>query len=150
MIVNFLKKKINKGLILSMLTVSFPIVFQLFYIRFISYEVDKALYGKFVLLQTLIAALSAIFLTVPSSAFARYFNETSNKQRFVNEFRTLLIPVNVIGVIAIALYGVFYGKFSFVAMLFVALIYVFSNLISIDRQAILQRIERKKYFCIKS
>jgi hypothetical protein len=74
-------------------------VFQFLYIRYVSYCVDKNIYGNFILLQTLIVALSYIFLQIPSQAYDRFYNEAKNKIEYINEFRTLLIFINILSVL---------------------------------------------------
>jgi O-antigen/teichoic acid export membrane protein len=101
-----------------------------------------------VLLQTLIAALSSIFLAVPSTAFSRYFNETSDKERFFNEFQTLLIPINLLGLIIIIPFFVVFKQLPFLLFIPIYIIYIFSNITAINRQTILQQIRREKYLYV--
>ena len=88
--------KIDKNLTITFLTVAIPILMQFIYIRYISYNVEKEIYGNFVLLQTIIVALSYIFIQIPSQAYDRFYNTTKNKIEFVNEFRTILIIVKLL------------------------------------------------------
>ena len=43
-----------------------------------SYNVEKEIYGNFVLLQTIIVALAYIFIQIPSQAYDRFYNTTKN------------------------------------------------------------------------
>lgn len=54
----------NKGILLTFNTVFFTVLFQFIFIRYASYEIDKEIYGNFVLLQTLIAGLSTVLLQI--------------------------------------------------------------------------------------
>ncbi len=53
---------INKNLYITIATVLIPIIMQFIYIRYVSYNVDKDDFGNFILISTLIAGLSKIFL----------------------------------------------------------------------------------------
>ena len=86
----------NKALLLTILTALVPLVFQVLYLRFISYEVDKKVYGEFIILSSFIYGLSQIFLSIPGQAFSRFYNTVENKTYFINEFRTYLIIINIL------------------------------------------------------
>lgn len=53
---------LTQRFIYTVSNVAIAILFQLFFIRYVSDNVDKAIYNEFVLLQTLVDALSVIFL----------------------------------------------------------------------------------------
>ena len=124
-------------------------IFQFIYIRYVSYYVDKEVYGNFILLQTLIVALSYIFLQIPSQAYDRFYNEAKDKVNYINEFRTLLIFINVLSFFVVLLYGYIIKKFSF-DILFIVFIYFFLlNNYSFNQKIFLLNLERKKYFYLK-
>ena len=89
----------NKGILLTFNTVFFTVLFQFIFIRYASYEIDKEIYGNFVLLQTLIAGLSTVLLQIPGQAFDRFYNESDNKTNFINQFRTYLIFINLLSLL---------------------------------------------------
>jgi len=138
----------NKGLIVTIATVGIPMLIQLYYIRYISYNVSEDLYGRYVLLLTLAAAMSSILLTIPSAAFVRYFNETKDKGRFVNEFRTVLIPINIISLVFMLLYYSVMPQFDLYVVLMMYLYVVFQNNTSLNKQIVLQGLRRNNYFVI--
>jgi len=143
-------KKINKNFIITVLTVLIPLIMQFIYIRYVSYEVDKTIYGNFILLQTLVTGLSYIFIQIPSQAYDRFFNTTTDKIEFVNEFRTLLIGINLLSLFFIILYGYVMKKFS-IEILFVIFIYfILLNNYSFNQKVFLLNLERKKYFFLKT
>ena len=76
--------KIDKNLTITFLTVVIPVLMQFIYIRYISYNVEKEIYGNFVLLQTIIVALSYIFIQIPSQAYDRFYNTTKNKIEYLS------------------------------------------------------------------
>jgi O-antigen/teichoic acid export membrane protein len=141
--------KKNKNLLVTVFTVLVPLLLQVFYIRYVSYNVDKDIYGNFVLLQTLIIALSYIFLQIPSSAYTRFYNESEDKTDFVNEFRSLLIIINILSLLVILIYGYFIEKFSLIVLGLIFIYFVLLNNYSFNQQIFLLNLERKKYFFMK-
>ena len=91
---------LNKSFLITILTVIFPILLQLVYIRYVSYHIDKNDFGDFVILSTFVVALSQIFLSIPSQSFMRFYH-MSEKIIFINEFRTYLIGVNTLSILFI-------------------------------------------------
>jgi O-antigen/teichoic acid export membrane protein len=140
----------NKSFLITILTVVIPMLLQFIYIRYVSYNVDKEVYGNFILLQTLIVALSYIFLQIPSQAYDRFYNEVKDRVNFVNEFRTTLIFVNIISIIIISIYGYMMQKFSFEVLFLIYLYFLLLNNYSFNQKVFLLNLERKKYFYLKT
>ncbi len=138
-----------KPIIISIFTVILPLLFQLAYVRYVSYQVDKNIYGDFVILITLISALSQIFLTIISGSFTRFFNTALNKTFFINEFRTLLIFINILSIFVFILYGVILQKYTFDILLILFVYFVIFNYFSFNKEISLLNLERKKYFILK-
>ena len=112
----------NKDFTITIFTVITTVAMQFLFIRYASYGISKVDYGNFVLLQTLIAGLSAVLLQIPGQSFDRFYNQSNNKLEFVNEFRTILFAINAISLVLIAVYGMIYTKFSF-EVLFLLFVY---------------------------
>ena len=127
-----------------------PVILQFLYIRYISYNVDKEVYGNFILLQTLVVALSYIFLQIPSQAYNRFYNEAKDKIAYINEFRTILIFVNIASIFVIVLYGYIMDKFSFDILIVVFIYFLLINNYSFNQNIFLLNLERKTYFYLKS
>lgn len=142
--------KINKSFFITILTVGIPLVLQLIYIRYVSYSVDKSIYGNFVLIQTLIVALSYIFLQIPMQAYTRFYNTVKDKVRFVNEFRTLLIFINIINILIIYVYGLIMERFNYEILFLIFIYFVILNNYTFNQQIFLLNLERKKYFILKT
>ncbi|WP_331774352.1 polysaccharide biosynthesis C-terminal domain-containing protein [Sulfurospirillum sp. 1612] len=142
--------KINKSFLITMFTVGVPLLMQLFFIRYVSYNVDKDIYGNFILLQTLIVALSYIFLQIPSQAYNRFYNSATDKVEFVNEFRTLLIFINIISIFIIYIYGLFMERFSYEILTLIFIYFLILNNYTFNQQIFLLNLERKKYFILKT
>lgn len=131
------------------MTVVITVVLQFLFIRYASYDIAKVDYGNFVLLQTLIAGLSAIFLQIPGQAFDRFYNQTNDKISFVNEFRTMLIGINILSIAMIALYGVIYNKFSVEVLGIMFVYFVLLNNYALNQKVFLLNMQRGKYFYLK-
>lgn len=141
--------RLNRSFFITLMTVLIPIIMQFIYIRYVSYSVDKTDYGNFILLQTLIAGLSYIFIQIPSQAYDRFFNTAENKMDFVNEFRTVLIFINVLSFFVIAAYGLVMQKFDFEVLMVLFFYFVLLNNYSFNQKVFLLTLEREKYFYLK-
>lgn len=144
-----IRKLTNKDLNISIITVVITVTLQLFFIWYASYNIAKVDYGNFVLLQTLIAGLSAIFLQIPAQAFDRFYNNIRDKKEFINEFRTLLIGINVISIFIIMIYGYFFNQFSFQELFILFIYFVLLNTYELNQKVFLLNMERGKYFYLK-
>ncbi len=140
----------NSAFNITIATVLVGVVLQFTFIRFASYGIDKSDYGNFVLLQALIAGLSAIFLQIPGQSFDRYFNSTDNKTDFINEFRSLLLIINMISIPFIVAYGFVFEKYGFEILLLIFFQFIVLNNFTLNQKAMLFNLERKKYFYLKT
>ena len=145
-----MKIKINKDFLFTVATVVIPLLLQFIYIRYVSYSVDKDVYGNFILLQTLISALSMIFLQIPSQAYDRFYNTSDNKVDYVNEFRTILVFINIVSLLFIVAYGYIMQKFTIEILFLVYLYFILLNNYSFNQKVFLLNLERKKYFILKT
>lgn len=141
--------KSHKELLLTALTAIVPVCFQLIYVRYISYSVDKEVYGNFILLQTLVVALSYVFLQIPTSAYSRFYNGAPDKIAYVNEFRTILVVINILSLVCILLFGYVYQKFSLAVLLSLFFYFVLLNNFSFNKEIFLLNLDRKTYFYLK-
>ncbi len=134
----------SKNLLFPFLTVFFTVVLQFLFIRYASYEIDKDIYGNFVLLQTLIAGLSAILLQITGQSYDRFYNESKNKIEYINEFRTYLIFINLAGLLIVIIYGLFVNKFSNYILLLIFILFFLINIYSFNQKIYLINLQRKK------
>ena len=139
----------NKSLVITIFTVLLSVLGQLLFVRFASFNIDKVDYGNYVLLQTLIAGMSAILLQIPSHAFDRFYNSVLKKSDFVNEFRTVLLFVNFLSVVFVVLYSQVITKFSFFTYVILILVFMLLNNFTINQKVFLLDLRREKYFLIK-
>lgn len=139
----------NKGILLTFNTVFFTVLFQFIFIRYASYEIDKEIYGNFVLLQTLIAGLSTVLLQIPGQAFDRFYNESDNKTNFINQFRTYLIFINLLSLLIIYIYGLFINKFSSEILFLIFILFFLLNTYGLNQKIYLLNLERKRYMYLK-
>jgi len=144
---NLLSFFYRKGFRLSVYSVIIPVLLQVLYVRYISYNVDESIFGSFILYISFIALVTSVLFSVPFAALTRYINETSNKSRFVNEFMTLQIPLNIIGVLIIYLYSI-YKNIGFDIFLILSIYFILINRYSLNKIVIFQLIKRKQFFNI--
>ena len=137
----------RKGVRVSIYSVVAPIIVQIFYVRYISYNVDESVFGKFVLYVSFISLLASFLFSVPMAAMTRYINETSNKKKFVSEFLTLLIPLNVVGIVVIYIYTGYIGG-EWELFLVLSLFFVLLNRHSLNKTVIFQLVKRKQFMNI--
>lgn len=140
----------NKSFLLSIVSVGIPLLFQLFYVRFVSYEVDKQIYGNFILLSALIYGLSQILLSIPGQAFSRFYNTHNDKNYFINEFRTYLLAVNTLSIFAIGIIYFFYkDRFSTEIYILLYILFALFNNYTFNQKIFLLSLEREKYLILK-
>lgn len=133
-----------------MCTVGIPLLIQLGYLRFVAYEVDKHVYGKFVLLTSFAYGMSQLFLSVPGQAFSRFYNTTENKRLFFNEFRTLLLIVDLISLLTIfAFYLIYAERFSLWCYVLIFLFFAISNNYLFSQKIFILNIQRSHYLLFK-
>lgn len=140
----------NKALIITVLTVLIPLIFQLAFLRYVSYYVDKVIYGEYVILSTFVYGLSQFFLSVPSQSFNRFYNSASNKLQFINEFRTYLILTNLLSLIFFLLFFSAYGeRFSNITYISIYILFVLLSNYTLNQMAFLLSLKRHIYFILK-
>ena len=144
-----IKKFKNKDFNITIMTVMITVAMQFFFIRYASYGISKIDYGNFVLLQTVIAGLSAVLLQIPGQSFDRFYNQSKDKLEFVNEFRTILIAVNGVSLLLITLYGVIYNRFSIEVLLLLFIYFILLNNYALNQKVFLLNMQRGKYFYLK-
>ena len=137
----------RKGLRLSIYSVLIPMLLQFAYIRYVSYNVDQAMYGDFILYTSFVSLIAALIFSIPFAAITRYINETSNKESFINEFLTLLLPLNVVGLIALSVY-VIYQDVEIEIAICLAAYFILMNRYSINKIIIFNLIRRKQFLYI--
>ena len=141
---------LNKNLLYSSLTVFIVAILQLVFIRYASYGISKIDYGNFVLLQILVAGLSSLFLQSPGAAFERFYNESERKIDFVNEFRTLIVLINIPCLIIIIMYGMFFTDFNFLTSIGIFFWFFFMSNYEVNQRLYLYNLERKKYLFLQT
>ena len=141
---------LNKNLLYSSLTVFIVAILQLVFIRYASYGISKIDYGNFVLLQILVAGLSSLFLQSPGAAFERFYNESERKIDFVNEFRTLIVLINIPCLIIIIMYGMFFTDFNFLTSIGIFFWFFFMSNYEVNQRLYLYSLERKKYLFLQT
>lgn len=140
----------NKShLIISIVTVIIPIVFQLFFIRYIAYYVDKSVYGEFVIVQTIILAMNGFFLTISNSAFPRFFNESKDKPSYVNLFRSSTLLICGAALLLIPVLYFTYSRFEIETYLQCYVMFCFSAWLNLNTYVFMYSLARFKYMLMK-
>ena len=137
----------RKGLRLSIYSVLIPMLLQFVYIRYVSYNVDEALYGNFILYVSFVSLIAALIFSIPFAAITRYINETSNKEAFINEFLTLLWPLNVIGLLILYVYAL-YRDMDMEIFTYLAAYFILMSRYSMNKIIIFNLIKRKQYLYV--
>ena len=119
---------------------------QFLFIRYASYGIEKNDFGNFVLLQTLIVGLSALFLQIPGQSFDRFYNAALQKASFINEFRTMLLAINALSFFVVFLYGLVIDKFTTEILIVVFIYFVLLNSYELNQKILLLDLQREKYF----
>jgi len=139
----------NRDFLITVATVLFSVSLQFVFIRYSSYGIEKNDFGNYVLLQTLIAALSATLLQIPSQAFDRFYNQAKDKTEFVNEFRTILMGINIVSLILIIAYGFVIKKFTTETLFILFVYFALLNNYALNQKVFLLELERSKYFYLQ-
>ena len=145
MIRRFTDKEFN----ITVATVLITVMMQFLFIRYASYAIEKNDFGNFVLLQTLIAGLSALFLQIPGQSFDRFYNAAVQKAAFINEFRTMLIAINALSLFVVFLYGLVIDKFTTEILVVVFIYFVLLNSYELNQKILLLNLQRGRYFYTK-
>ena len=140
----------NKALIITVLTVLIPLIIQLAFLRYVSYYVDKDIYGEYVILSTFAYGLSQVFLSIPGQSFTRFYNSAADKTQFINEFRTYLILINLLCIIFFLIFYLTYGeRFSNVTYISMYILFVLLSNYTLNQMAFLLSLKRHIYFILK-
>ena len=141
-----IRRLINKEFNITVATVLITVIMQFLFIRYASYGIEKNDFGNFVLLQTLIVGLSALFLQIPGQSFDRFYNAALQKASFINEFRTMLLAINALSFFVVFLYGLAIDKFTTEILIVVFIYFVLLNSYELNQKILLLDLQREKYF----
>lgn len=143
-------KLLRGALVLSVLTVLIPVIFQLVFIWYASNFIDKSDYGIFVIINGLILALGQVFTSMPIQVVNRYYNANEEKIDFINEMRTISYSLSVISIFTFLIAATFYEKYFSTKLMFLCAIYVFINVsTTVFQQIFLIKLNRMEYLKVK-
>lgn len=133
-----------------MCTVVIPVLIQLGYLRFVAYEVERSVYGNFVLLTSFAYGMSQLFLSIPGQAFSRFYNTAEDKRLLFNEFRSLLLIANLLSLLTIFGFYLIYGeRFSLWCYVLIFLFFGISNNYLFSQKLFILNIQRSHYLLFK-
>ena len=123
---------------------------QLAFLRHVSYNVEKNLYGEFIILSTFVYGLSQVFLSIPGQSFQRFYNSVENKASFINEFRTYLIFLNLLSISLFFLFFLVYGRrFSVLTYIAIYILFVLLSNYTLNQTVFLLTLKRRIYLILK-
>jgi O-antigen/teichoic acid export membrane protein len=137
----------NKNLRIVILTVILPVTVRLFFLNFISNNVDPSIYGKIVLIEIYIVGITSVLNSILYQAYDRFYNE-SNKEKFINEFRSYLIVINLISSLILLIIGLFNG-YSILLIIIVCAYACCMNNYLFFQNIYFINLKRKKFLIIK-
>lgn len=137
----------NKNLRIVILTVILPITVRLFFLNFISNNIDPSIYGKIVLIEIYIIGITSVLNSILYQAYDRFYNE-SNKEQFINEFRSYLIVINLISSLILSIIGLFNG-YSILLIIIVCAYACCMNNYLFFQNIYFINLKRKKFLVIK-
>jgi len=135
----------NKDLLLTGLASLVPAVCQLFFMRYVSYNIPLDLYGKYVLLLIFVSGCNLIGMTLVQSSAVRFYHEAQDKSQFIGEQVALVILFSCLFLPLFILYFVMNDDYSFLigAMLFCY--FLFYNVLLLAKSMVLQALKRGVY-----
>ena len=137
----------NKNLTIVVLTVFLPLFIRLFFLKYISNELDPSVYGKIVLIEIYIYGVTSILNSVLYQAYNRFYN-SSIKDKFINEFRSYVLIINLLSCIFLTSVGVVYNYNLF--LIFLICVYACSmNNYLFFQNIYFINLQRKKFLFIK-
>jgi len=136
----------NSKIYYIILSVLIPIGMQFTYIRYISYNVDKEIYGNFILIQIIAVLFYTVFMTIPIKAYERFYNSSLDKFLYLNEFKTLAHFINIISAIILFIYWKISLKFSFEDIVILIYYISYTNLFLFTQKYFLLNMSYKDYF----
>ncbi|MDA9297869.1 oligosaccharide flippase family protein [Pseudomonadales bacterium] len=141
---------LNKGICITMLTVMLPVLLQLYFLRFVSNNMPKSLFGDFSVIYVFMLAVMQVLISIPLQSFSRFYNEIEDRSVFINEYRTLALWLSVVGAMFVFILYFLYGmRFSLLTYVYSAFwVFVLTNF-TIGQQAFLMGMQRGHYFFLK-
>ena len=141
---------LNKGIYFTILTVILPVLLQLFFLRYVSHNIPKSLFGDFSVIYVFMLAVMQILISIPLQSFSRFYNEVDDRAMFINEYRTLAFWLSVAGALSIFVLYYLYGmRFSLLTYIYSSFwVFILINF-TLGQQASLMGMQRGRYFLLK-
>ncbi len=76
-------------------------------------------------------------------------NKAENHRKYINEFRTVLIFINIISLFIIILYDYFYSQYSFEILLMIFVYFILLNNYALNQKIFLLNMDRDRYLYLK-
>jgi len=142
---------LNKGIKYTLLTVIVPILLQIYFLHYISFNVPKALFGDFTVIYVFIFAIVQLFTSIPLQSLNRFYNEASCKEEYINEYRTIGLYLSVVSCLSVlVMFGLYRERFSLLEYAYAASLLLILVNYAIGQQIFLINLQRVHYFYLKA
>ena len=135
----------NKDLLLTGLASVVPLVCQLFFISYVSYNVPLDLYGKYVILLVFVSGCNLIGMSLVQSSAVRFYHEVQDKTQFIGEQAALVILTSCLFLPLFLLYFFLNDDYSFLIGVALFCYFLFINILTLAKSMVLQALKRGLY-----
>jgi len=136
----------NRALIHTGLTVVIPILIKVFAIKFLSENIELNIYGIIAIIETITLGLTQVLLSVPVQSFNRFYNESKNKEKIINEFKTSIYFSSLLIILILPpLYIVSFDDISIKSIILSVLYAILINNYSSKQNILIISFKRKIY-----
>lgn len=129
-------------------SVTIPFLLKILFLLFASRFISSNVYGEYIIVETIILLCTQVFLSIPSQAFSRFFN-TNEEKTFVNDFRNILVVINIFSLLIGLVSAYYFFEFNFLGVIIFLGYLIFNNNVNFIQQIVLIKQEHKKYFILK-
>jgi O-antigen/teichoic acid export membrane protein len=129
----------------SMIVNVIGVVFRFSYIKYVSYNVDQEIFGKYVLLLTFVAFADLLFYSPVSQAASRLYHDQDKRNFFYSTFLTIISVGTVVSVVALCLIMLVMEDIVWLDMLLLSLFLCAGGIFVFFRSMGIQRL-KIKYF----
>jgi O-antigen/teichoic acid export membrane protein len=135
----------KKESLLTGLSVLIPVIIQLYFMRYVSYNISLDIYGDYVLLLVLVSGCNLIGMTLVQSSAVRFYHESSKKREFIGEQAMLVIVSSFLFLPVFIIYFFMYDEYSISIGFMLFCYFLFYNILLLAKSMVLQALKRELY-----
>jgi O-antigen/teichoic acid export membrane protein len=141
---------VSKLLKTSVIATLIGLIFQISYIRYISYSIDITVYGNYILILTVISFFNLLFFSPLQQSSIRFFHDYVNKSVFFKLFSSYLMTLYVIAFfVVLTLHQLYFkDKFSDLTVYLIMIYFLFFIYFKFLSGIYLHQGKNKKYVYI--